>query len=393
MGRLRPGHDPGGLPVHFSETDSLLQETFRRFALERLLPDYLRWQSEPFPADLRRELAEIGVMGLSVPEEYGGSASTYVQLGIAAEELARGDFNVASFLQLNAIASMLLGGADESLKRRWLPAVASGEATIAFALTEPEVGSDAARLRTRAVREGDDFVITGEKASITFAGYADLCLVFARSGGEGARGISLFAVPLDLPGVSRQVYPSPGGRMTSRGSLHCDDVRIPADHQIGAEGTGFIGAMKAFDFNRAVIALACVGAAAQSLDETVEYAKNREAFGRPIARHEGVAFQIAEHLTRVHAARLLAYEVMELADSGEPHTTQAAMCKWYGPKVSAEAIHACVVLHGWPGYGSDLPLMQRMNDVIGLEIGDGTPEIMKGIISREVMGREYTAYR
>ncbi len=379
--------------MRFSETDELLAETFRGFALERLLPGYLERQGDGFSPELRRELAELGVMGLSVPTEYGGSEATFVQLGIAAEELSRGDFNVSSFLQLNAIASMLLAGADETVRGRWLPALASGEATVAFALTEPQVGSDAARISTRAVRDGGDFVITGEKASITFAGYADVCLVFARSGGQGARGISLFAVPLDLPGVSRTVYSSPGGRPTQRGSLFFDEVRIPADHQIGEEGTGFVGAMKAFDFNRAVIALACIGAATQSLEETIAYAKQRETFGKPIARREGVAFQISEHLTRLHGARLIAYEVMELADAGEPHTTQSAMCKWYGPRVSTEAIHACITLHGWPGYSNDMPFMQRMADVIGLEIGDGTPEIMKGIIAREVMGREYTAYR
>ena len=151
--------------------------------------------------------------------------------------------------------------------------------------------------------------------------------------------------------------------------------------------------MQAFDFNRAIIALAAIGAAAQSLDETMVYAKTRETFGRPLAKHEGVAFQIAEHLAMVHAARLVSYEVLARADAGLPHTSEAAMSKWLGPKAATEAIHACVILNGWPGYGADLPLMQRLTDVMGLEIGDGTPELMKAIIAREAMGREFASYK
>ena len=163
-------------------------------------------------------------------------------------------------------------------------------------LTEPAVGSDAANLTASARRDGDEWVVSGEKASITFAGFADACIVFARTGGPGARGISMILVPLDALGVSRQVYHSAGGHLSQRGSLFFDEVRVPLDHQVGAEGAGFIGAMEAFDFNRAVIALACIGSALQSLDETIEFTKRRMTFGQPLAKREGVAFQIAEHL-------------------------------------------------------------------------------------------------
>ena len=376
-----------------SDDHDLLRETFRRFAIEQLLPVYSRWKTEPFPRSLLRELGSLGALGIPIAPEFGGSGGTRVQLGVAAEEIGRGDFNVTGFLQLGAIADLLLRDADPSVKERWLPAIAGGEAIPSFGLTEPSVGSDAARLTMTARHDRGDVVLRGEKASITFAGCADVCLVFARTGGDGSRGISVFAVPLDLPGVSRAVYPSAGGTLTQRGSLFFDDVRIPANHQIGADGTGFIGAMLAFDFNRAIIALAAIGAAAQSLDETMAYAKTRETFGRPIARHEGVAFQIAEHLAHVHAARLVSYEVLMLADLRRPHTSQAAMAKWLGPKAATDAIHACVILNGWPGYGADLPLMQRLNDVMGLEIGDGTPELMKAVIAREAMGREFSSYR
>lgn len=376
-----------------TEEDELLRDTMRDYALTRLLPDYRTWEDKPFPRERLRELGDLGVLGIRLAPEFGGSDGSYVSLGIAAEELSRGDFNVSYFIQLCAISAGLLGVADEDLKAEWLPGIASGDRLVAFGLTEPGVGSDAANLSTAARRDGDDLIVRGEKASITFAGMADSCVVFARTGGAGARGISMVLVPLDLPGVTRHAYSSVGGHLTQRGSLFFDDVRVPARYQLGTEGVGFLHAMEAFDFNRAVIALACIGAALQSLDEMVAYAKERETFGRPIARHEAVAFQVAEHLSLLHAARLVAYEALALADAGQPHTTEAAMAKWLGPKCSVEAIHACLLLHGWSGYGSDLPFGQRLRDVIGLEVGDGTPEIMKAIIARETFGREYSSYK
>jgi len=377
----------------FDDEQQLLQEVTRKYALSRLAPEVARWRSEPFAPELLRELGDLGVLGMRIPAEYGGSDASFVAMGIAAEELARGDFNVSYFLQLSAIAAKLLADADEEIKQRWLPAVATGDTTVAFALTEPGVGSDAANLVCTARRDGTDWVVSGEKSSITFAGSAGGCVVFCRTGGPGARGISMIFVPLDLDGVSRTTYSSAGGHLSQRGSLFFDDVRVPANHQIGAEGTGFIGAMEAFDFNRAIIALAAIGTAGQSLDETIEYTKHRETFGQPLAKREGVAFQIAEHLALLHATRLLSYEVLARADAHLPHTAEAAMCKWLGPKQSVEAIHACLLLHGWTGYGTDLPFSQRLNDVIGLEVGDGTPEIMKAIIAREAFGRQYSSYK
>lgn len=373
--------------------DELLRRTCRQFALEKLLDDYPTWERKPFPRDRLRELGELGVLAIRIPAEYGGASGSYVSLGVAAEELSRGDFNVSYFLQLGTIAAELLRSADDELKQRWLPDLAAGDALISFGLTEPGVGSDAASLSVSARRSGDDWIINGEKASITFAGVADACIVFARSGGPGARGISSIFVPLDLPGVSRRVYPSAGGHLSQRGSLFFDDVRVPARYQIGEEGVGFLHAMTAFDFNRAIIALACIGCAYQSIDETVEYAKHRKTFGKALAAHEAVAFQVAEHLAMLHAARLVAFEALARADAGEVHTTEAAMAKFLGPKHAVEAIHACLLLHGWSGYGADLPFAQRLRDVIGLEIGDGTPEIMKAVIARETFGRAFVAYK
>ncbi|MDA3037970.1 MAG: acyl-CoA dehydrogenase [Actinomycetota bacterium] len=378
--------EPVGPDPDFDE----FRATLRRFGRDRLAADYPRWQREPFPRERLLELGELGVFGLLSPPDLGGTKGAgggYVPLGIAAEELSRGDFNVSYFLQLQAIGTQLFTQSDaDEVRQRWVPAIIRGEALASFALTEPGVGSDAAAISTRAVQDGSDWVISGEKASITFAGNSDVCAVFARSGGPGAGGISLFCVPLDLPGVSRRAVPSSTAHLTQRGSIFFDDVRVPASHLVGVEGGAFKSAMSAFDFNRAIIGLACVGAAQQSLDETIEHVKARQTFGQPLATREGVSFQLAEHLAHIHAARLLAFETLRLADRGQRHVTEAAMTKWLGPKCSVEAIHACIVLHGWTGFGEDLPLAQRLNDVMGLEVGDGTPEIMKSIIAREALG-------
>lgn len=378
-----------------TEDQLLLQKTLRQFAKEKLLPNYTRWdRGEKIGREEIKEVARLGIFGLRAPEQFGGQEASYATCGLVAEELSRGDFNYSLFVQIGLIACELLAGyAHPEVQAEWLPRHTAGDVTIAFGLTEPSAGSDAANITTRAVKMGDDYVITGEKASITFAGYADACVVFARTGDQGARGVSAFLVPLDGPGVSRQVYKSPGERLTQRGSLFFDGVRVPTRYRLGEEGKGFYQAMEAFDFNRAIIALSCVGAAQQSIEETIEYTKGRLVFGKPLAKFEGVAFQVAEYLTLLEAARLLAYECLWLKDQGQKHVKEAAMAKWLGPKVAAEAIHACIILHGHYGYSMDLPLEQRWRDIVGLEIGDGTPELMKGIIAREAFGREYTAYR
>jgi len=242
----------------------------RRYARERLIPDYAKWDTgTPFPKERVREMGALGVTGLSIPAAYGGSESSYVMAGICSEELGRGDVSVTLFLQIGMIGGNIAAHARESVKREWLPLLASGEKVIALGLTEPGVGSDAAALVTSAKREGDHYVIRGEKASISLAGYADVCVLFARTGGPGARGISAFLVPLDLPGITRRIYRSAGERLSQRGALIFDDVRLPAEYLLGKEGDGFYGVMRAFDYNRALIALGCVGAAQQSLEETI----------------------------------------------------------------------------------------------------------------------------
>ncbi len=209
---------------------------------------------------------------------------------------------------------------------------------------------------------------------------------------ERARGVTAFLVPLDLPGVSRSPVRDMGTRAIARAGLAFDHVRVPASHRLGEEGTGFHQIMRGFDYNRVGIALACLGVAQISLEETMAYVKDRKAFGRALATFQGVSFPIAEAATHIEACRWLCYRALWLADHGRPHTKESAMTKWWAPRLAVDTIHQCLLLHGHYGYTEELPFEQRMRDVIGLELGDGTAQIMKTVVARELMGRESLPY-
>ena len=244
--------------------------------------------------------------------------------------------------------------------------------------------------RLRAVRDGEDYVLNGVK-SLSFAVDAAAVVVFARTSDTDQRGrdISAFLVPLDRPGVTRERYADMGTKAVGRGAAHFDGVRLPASHLIGAEGQGFTQVMRGFDFSRALIGLQCLGAAQVTVEETWAYVTKRESFGQPLSKNQGVSFPLAEADTMIAAARLLCYQALSRKDAGLPHTTEAAMGKWLAPKVAFDAIQQCLLLHGQYGYRTDLPIEQRLRDVLGLQIGDGTAQIMKMIIARQRIGREY----
>jgi cyclohexanecarboxyl-CoA dehydrogenase len=379
----------------FSDEQVLLRHVLRDFARAELAPHYMKWdRSGEFPRALWRRMGELGITGARVPLEHGGSALDAVSTGIAAEEIGRGDFNLAYGVLMPALVGEVLrqhGG--QRVRNEWLGPMAAGEAVLGLALSEPEAGSDARAIATRAVRDGDEYVIDGEKSGISLLMAADACLTFAKTGPEaGARGVTAFLVPMEVPGVTRIPFRDMGSRAVSRGALHLDGVRVPVECRVGEEGAGFRSVMNGFDFSRFLIGLMCLGAAQASLDETMEYVTHRHAFGQPLARFEGVQFPIAEHATLIEAARWLCYRGLWLRDTGQPHTKEAAMAKWWAPKVAVECIHECLLLHGQYGYTQDLPHEQRLRDVIGLQIGDGTAQVQKIIIARELMGREYLPY-
>jgi cyclohexanecarboxyl-CoA dehydrogenase len=373
-----------------------LQETARRFAREQLLPAYQkREQAGVLDRELVLEMGRLGLLGIDLPEQYGGMGVDGVTTGIIAEELAYGDFNVSAVpVGCSLLGAIIMKNARPEIIEHWVPRMTSGHAVVGICVTEPRGGSDAANLQMRARRDCEHYVINGEKTSITFADCADAFLVFARTGkpDEGARGVTAIFVPADTPGIQRSRFDDVGSRIIGRGSVFFDDVRVPVNHRLGDEGKGFTQVMVGFDYSRALIALQCVACAQASLDEAWAYAKEREAFGRPIGQFQGVSFPLVEGESQIAAIRQLSYHALALRDAGLPHTAEAAMVKWMGPKTAFDVIHQCLLTFGHYGWSKDLPHQQRMRDVMGLEIGDGTAGVMKLIVARERIGRAAVQY-
>ncbi len=363
-------------------------EAAKKFAADRLSPRYqAREKENAIERSLIVQMGTMGFLGPELPESVGGLGTDCLTSGLLLEQVAYGDFNVSYVNLLASLCGHIIYEHARSVEAKaWLPRVASGEKTIAIALTEPAAGSDAARLNLKATRQGNTFILNGEKTSISMATQADVAVVFARTGSEAdkARGISAFLVPLDQKGISRSAFDDIGTRPVGRGALFFDSVRVPEAMMLGDEGSGFIQVMQGFDYSRALIGLQCLGVARASLDETWRYIKEREAFGKPIGEFQGVTFPLAEAETYYEACRALCLRTLWLKDQGLPHTKEAAMCKWWGPKLTCEIIHQCLLTHGHGGYGSDYKFGQRYRDVMGLQIGDGTANIMKMVIGREM---------
>lgn len=377
------------------DTDQIaLRDAARRFSRQVLLPDYQRREAAGvMERDLIRQMGALGLLGADLPPELGGMGLPGVTTGLLAEELAYGDFNISAVaVGASLLGAIILRSARPELAAEWLPRMTAGEAIVGICLTEPGCGSDAANLALRARRDGDAYVINGEKTSITFADCADAFVVFARTGGAGAGGVSAFLVPADSAGLSRTRFDDVGSKIIGRGSVFFDDVRVPLDHLLAEEGQGFSQVMMGFDYSRALIGLQCIGAAQASLDEAWAYTTEREAFGAPIAQFQGVTFPLVEGETQIAALRELCYHALALRDAGQAHTAQAAMCKWAAPRAAFDVIHQCLLTFGHYGWSKDLPHQQRMRDVMGLEIGDGTAGVMKMIIARERVGRAAVQY-
>ncbi len=369
------------------------QEAFakavREFAPRELAPGYLqRAQRDAFPRDVYRRMGELGLLGITAPEGAGGQGADRVTAGMAAEEIAYADFNVAFFVLVGALGSDLLTQLGSEEVRAWGARVIAGEAVVAAALTEPGAGSDLAGITTRAERAPGGWHLSGEKSSISLAGAADAALVLARV----EDGYGLFLVPLDRPGIARQVFADPGFRPIGRGALRFDGVEVPEAMRFAEGGRGLQVILNTFDFTPSVLGLMCLGCAQASLDEAAEYAKVRQAFGRPIARFQGVAFPMAEHATLLRAVRWVCYEALWRRDRGLPHTKAAAMAKWFAPQAAFAAAHEAILLHGNVGYTTESSLVQRMLDIMSRQIGDGTAQIQKAVIAREIFGRELRPY-
>ncbi len=379
-----------------TETQRAFRETAQRFAGERIAPGYMARDKEPrIDRALVREMGALGLLGADLPERCGGFGEPCVTAGLVMEAVGYADPNLAYVPLVASLNGQIIArhGSHE-LAGYWIPRIVAGEALICIALTEPRGGSDAAHLALSARRSGDSYVLNGEKSSISMAGQADAAVVFARTGTpeSGARGVSAFLVPMDTPGISTTRLSDLGSHCIGRGSIFFDDARVPAENRLAEEGMGFAQVMQGFDYSRALIGLQCCGAAQASLDESWAYVGQRHAFGAPIAQYQGVSFPLAEGEGMVAAVRQLCYHTLRLRDEGAPHTAEAAMCKWLGPRTAVDAIHQCLLTHGQYGWSLDLPHQQRLRDVMGLEIGDGTAQIMKLIVARERAGKAAVQY-
>jgi cyclohexanecarboxyl-CoA dehydrogenase len=384
--------------MHFEFNDEqlALRDMVRRFTEKEIAPYYTQWDREKkYPRHLHKKIGDLGLIGMSVPAEKGGVEASYVTEGMVCEEVSRGDCSLTmSTFVVGHLAAEIVAQGSEKLRKEFLEPFIAGDKIPAFAITEPGSGTDAVAMKATAVKKGNSYILNGEKAGITAMMDADYAMVFAKTdpAAAGARGISCFIVPTDYPGVTLQSYEDMGVRSVARGSIFMDDVEVPDYYLIGKEGTGFVMGMQGFDISRILLALEAISPAMVSLDETIEYTKQRNAFGRPIATFEGVSFPIVEHISMLEAVRLLCYQGLWLRDQGKSSTKIAGMVKWMAPRFATNAIRDCLVLHGHPGYTNEFPLEQRLRDVLAIEIADGTSQVSKLVALREIFGREYLPY-
>jgi len=369
-------------------------EQFRRLARDfvekSVVPHRAEWdRREAVDRSIVGQLGSVGFLGLTVPEEYGGSGGDHVAYALVMEELGRGDSAVRGIVSvsLGLVGKTIAVYGTDAQREQWLPRLTSGEALACFGLTEPDTGSDAANLRMRAVRDGDDYLLSGSKIFITNGTWADVALVFARTGGPGPRGVSAFLVPTDSPGFeAREIKGKLGLRGQATAQLHLGDVRVPATAMLGGEGRGFAVAMAALDKGRMSVAAGCVGIIAGCLEASVEYARERQQFGKPIASFQLVQQMLADTAVEADAARLLVLRVADLIDAGEPFGVEASKAKLYASEAAVRAANNAVQVFGGYGYVDEYPVAKYLRDARVMSLYEGTSQIQKLLIGRALTG-------
>jgi alkylation response protein AidB-like acyl-CoA dehydrogenase len=379
-------------PAAFEPTSDqrAIGELARELAEREIAPHVADWDKRHvFPRALYGTLTAAGLMGMLVPERYGGVGADYVSYALTIEELARVDSGTAVTVSVHsmicgAIASL---GSDEQ-KDAWLERLAAQDVIAGFGLTEPDAGSDAAAIRATARREGEGWVLNGRKQWCTNGGYAGLMMAMFRSGGPGAKGISAFLVDTATPGVVVEKVTDKLGIHTSNTvDLAFDDVRVPAAALLGREGEGLSSALATLTAGRIGIAAQATGIIAAALDASLAFAKDRVAFGRPIGAFEGVSFKLARMATDLDAARLLVYRAAALADAGRPFATEASKAKLFASGKACEHAAEAVQIHGGYGYTTEFPVERYYRDAKITQIYEGTSEIQQLIIARSLLGR------
>ena len=373
----------------FSDEQLMIRDMARKFAEEELLPHSEAWdQNSHFPVDVIRKAAELGFASIYVKEDVGGAGLTRTDAALIFEQLAYGDVSTAAFISIHNMASWMIDtfGSDAQ-RQEWLPRLTSMELIASYCLTEPGAGSDAASLKTRAVRDGDDYVITGTKQFISGAGTSDIYVLMARTSDDGAKGVSTFIIPKDTPGLSFGANERKmGWKSQPTRQVILDGVRVPAANRVGEEGHGFKFAMAGLDGGRLNIAASALGGAQLALDKALAYAKERSQFGKAIADFQATQFKLADMETELQAARVMLYEAAGRLDRKDPSATRwCAMAKRFVTDTAFKVANDALQIHGGYGYLADYGVERIVRDLRVHQILEGTNEIMRVIISRDML--------
>ncbi len=379
---------------HFlTEQQQMIKDLCRRVADEKIRPVAAKYDEEQtFPWDIVKAMADADLMGIFIPEEYGGLGGGVMELCVAVEELSRACGGIALALAASALGAfpIILFGSEEQ-KRKYLPEIAAGRKLAAFALTEPNAGSDAAAIQTSAVKDGDFYVLNGTKQWITNAGEAAIYTIVAMTDrSKGSRGATAFLVEKGMPGLDFGKKENKLGiRASATREVILRDCRVPKESILGREGLGFMVAMKTFDQSRPGVAAQALGIAQGALDEAMTYARERVQFGKPISSFQGLQFMLADMATDIEAARALVYQTARTIDSGETDVSkESAMCKVFASDVAMKVTVNAVQVFGGYGYMKEYPVEKMMRDAKITQIYEGTNEIQRGIIAANLI-REY----
>lgn len=370
-----------------NDEQQMIEDMARRFARERLLPNTAEWdRTHHFPRDVIREMGQLGLMGMTVPETYGGSELDAVSCAVALEEIAAGDGALSTVMSVhNAVGcTPILKFGTDAQKERFLPKMASGEHLGAFCLTEPHAGSDASALRTRATRTDAGYKLNGTKQFITSGATADIAIVFAVTDPDaGKRGISAFIVPTDTPGYRvASTERKLGQHLSDTCQIVFEDLEIPADNLLGDEGQGYGIALSNLEGGRIGIASQSVGMARAALDHALAYSRERTSMGKPLCDHQAISFRLADMATRVEAGRQMVRHAACMRDAGRPALQQASMAKLFASEMAERVVSDALQIFGGNGYIEDYPVEQIYRDVRVCQIYEGTSDIQKLVIGR-----------
>ncbi len=372
-----------------TEEQTMIRDMARAFAQEQLAPHAADWdRSHTFPHDAVRQMGELGLLGMVIPEAWGGAGADYVSFALAIEEVAAGDGACSTIMAVhNSVACMpIFKFGSDAQKERYLKPMAKGELLGAFCLTEPQAGSDAAALRMRAVRDGDGWVLNGVKQFITSGKTAQIAIVFAVTDPAlGKKGISAFIVPTATKGYSvTRVEDKMGQRASDTAQIALEDLRLPADHLLGRDGEGYKIALSNLEGGRIGIAAQSVGMARAAFEAACAYAKDRQAFGKPIIEHQAVAFRLADMATEIDAARLLVLRAAQLRDQGAPCLKEASMAKLFASEMAERVCSKAIQVFGGYGYVTDFPVERIFRDVRVSQIYEGTSDVQRLVIGRAI---------